>query len=291
MIRKLIKYEMKANLKFWLILVATILFFTILGILSTNLAIESTFLLDEISDFILDSKYYSFWFLFISTIITISSLVLFLCCIAVFMAVFAMLIILMLRFYRSMYTDQGYLTLTLPVKRSTVYYAKTLSNSLLYLTISLISGVGVIMILTCNRTGFTTIVELLNELFDYINFWLLPINFLSIVIGLFDLLLMLNFTITLLQFCITLGSTIVKKNKLLASIGVYYGCNFIISIARDPFAGTLFPRLILSIMGSEILSSITIFLSTISLGLFFVIIEVFLHFINVHFLEKHLNLA
>ena len=37
----------------------------------------------------------------------------------------------------------------------------------------------------------------------------------------------------LINFCMTIGATVAKKQKILASIGIYYGCNMIISFVQQ----------------------------------------------------------
>ena len=41
------------------------------------------------------------------------------------------------------------------------------------------------------------------------------------------------FSAVIIPLCITIGSTIAKKHKILASIGIYYGFSFITSIGSE----------------------------------------------------------
>ena len=134
-----------------------------------------------------------------------------------------------LRFYTNLFTDEGYLTFTLPAKRSTVLLAKTL-NAIIWIGLHnlILAAGGVFIFLVGIPTvdndilfGFTGAWELLKALYSMVVSsygWGIVIIAEVILLMIFNILA----SITILQFCFTLGSIIVKRGKLFAGIGVYY---------------------------------------------------------------------
>ena len=141
------------------------------------------------------------------------------------------------RFYKHLYTDEGYLTFTLPVSRKQILRSKTV-NALIWQGLLLaVSFVGVLFLLIIvppmenggfgiNPIVFTWLFgTALPEVWGAIGGWLIVFILLMIPLTVTSLLA----SISIIQFCITLGSVIVKKLKLLAAIGVYYVVNSIVS--------------------------------------------------------------
>lgn len=71
-----------------------------------------------------------------------------------------MLIFLGIRFYRSMYTDEGYLSHTLPVTANQLFLSKVLVSGAWYLFISIGIGISVLALLLSMMTGLFNIGEL-----------------------------------------------------------------------------------------------------------------------------------
>ena len=70
-----------------------------------------------------------------------------------------MLIFLGIRFYRSMYTDEGYLSHTLPVTTNQLFLSKVLVSGAWYLFISIGIGISVLALLLSMMTGLFNIGE------------------------------------------------------------------------------------------------------------------------------------
>ena len=141
------------------------------------------------------------------------------------------------RFFKHLYTDEGYLTFTLPVSRKHILRSKTL-NALIWMGILfIISFVGVLFMLLIvppmenGGFGINPIVytwffgTALPAAWKAIGGWLIVFILLMIPLSLLSILS----SISIIQFCITLGSVIVKKFKLLAAIGVYYVVTSVVS--------------------------------------------------------------
>ena len=78
-----------------------------------------------------------------------------------------MLIYLGIRFFRSMYTDEGYLSHTLPVTANQLLLSKVLVSGLWYLFISVGIGVSVLALILSMMMGVLNIGELSSELAQY----------------------------------------------------------------------------------------------------------------------------
>lgn len=78
-----------------------------------------------------------------------------------------MLIYLGTRFFRSMYTDEGYLSHTLPVTANQLFLSKVLVSGLWYLLISVGIGVSVLALILSMVMGVYNIGELSSELAQY----------------------------------------------------------------------------------------------------------------------------
>lgn len=78
-----------------------------------------------------------------------------------------MLIYLGIRFFRSMYTDEGYLSHTLPVTANQLFLSKVLVSGLWYLLISVGIGVSVLALILSMVMGVVNIGELSSELAQY----------------------------------------------------------------------------------------------------------------------------
>ena len=78
-----------------------------------------------------------------------------------------MLIFLGIRFYRSMYTDEGYLSHTLPVTANQLFLSKILVSGVWYLFISIGIGISVVALVVSLMTGLLNIGELSSVLTQY----------------------------------------------------------------------------------------------------------------------------
>lgn len=150
-------------------------------------------------------------------------------------------ILIFSRFYKNFFTDEGYLTFTLPVKRSQLLNSKLIVSTV-----------------TSTLTGFVIIVDIIvmfllsyyKNIFEK-DFWRVIVNEyilevfnfkeygIYIIIYLIEaVVLLILFTIftTLFMFsCITVASIIAKKAKVITAIGIYYVANSIFSFVLQMF--------------------------------------------------------
>jgi len=144
-------------------------------------------------------------------------------------------VLLAVRFYKNFFTDQGYLTFTLPVKLHSLINSKLLLVLIMEMLTGLVIIAGICILLTVgigaefNIIGliFDGLGELIGLIKDkgYLGWFILyavEVLMLSIVSSAFGVLFM--------GCCITFGSVIAKRAKVLAAILVYYGANSVFSM-------------------------------------------------------------
>ena len=135
-------------------------------------------------------------------------------------------ILLLYRFYKHKFSDEGYLTFTTPATTHQILLSSIL-NILIW------SGICTVVLVT----SFTLILSPL--LLDTDNFYLfldinnifnsLDIQSSDIFLSLFSILSSIVYTIILPLLSITIGSLIAKKHKLLCAFAVGYGINMAVS--------------------------------------------------------------
>ncbi len=215
MLRKLLKYDMKAISKLWWIGAVISLVASIIGAVLIRFFAYVTEIEDP--DF------------FLSLIAIIALIVSFFCIIAVFITFAFTMVLVFARFYKHFFTDEGYLTFTLPVKRSTLLFSKTV-NAVIWLSahfavivISLLLFALLVFSPTesnsfINFMIFKEIGAFFAQTWASIGAWLIV----YILEALLIVFVYLMFYVLLVYFCITFGSMLVKKAKLILSIVIYY---------------------------------------------------------------------
>ena len=285
MLKKLLKHEFKYVWRIWWILAIVMFSLAVSGGLTQGFVK----LAEENSSF--DSA------------ANLSSMLLTLCIFCMVGSVFGLFILILTRFYNHMFTDEGYLTFTLPVSRRDVLLSKTLNAAiwtvahsvLLVICIDLIS---ILSDLTTNgEIGASNLIILsIGELFEIgwntFSGWTIAYAIEIIVLAVIGLF----FAIGLLQLCITIAAIIAKKAKLLVAIGIYYLASVILSLVAQLIALS-FTALTASGL-STVLAGITDMQGYGLLALVLLIgiamlstFTLLIYFINRNILERKLNLA
>ena len=175
-----------------------------------------------------------------SLVIVALTMILIFCVLGLVLSTVYTTILVFLRFYKNLYTDEGYLTFTLPVKRTAIHLSKTVNALFWHTAHALLLILCVLMIALfapaaepgqffINPIVFREFGELMSMIWAEIGAW-------SILYAAEILLLIfiqIAFTIALIQFCITFASMLVKKAKLLLGIGIYYVVNAVISFVAQ----------------------------------------------------------
>ena len=223
MLRKLLKYDMKAVFRVWWILAVSVLGVSIAGSFVMRFLFEHE---DRMQDSALFMTGFSLFMVAAIFFIIASAIVTWL--------------LIYLRFYRNLFTDEGYLTFTLPVSRGTLFAAKT-ANAVIWSAMQmLLYGVCLLIFFLIapppekgegffNLFIFEGLADVVSDIWKEVGAWLLV----YIVEALLILLVLSVYSASLVHFCITVGSILAKKHKLLAAIGVYYAVTMVLNTATQ----------------------------------------------------------
>lgn len=284
MLGKILKYDFNYVRHYWWILAVSIAALSIIDSLVLRFVIG--FIDSDVMFFLV---FMGIMFLFVSIIAIFASLI------VTYLLVYA-------RFYKNFFTDEGYLTFTLPVGRSKLLLSKTL-NSLIWITFHLLLIIVCVLLfvtfgIPSANGGFvnTAVLEAIGNFFvsawETVGFWLIPC--IIALIAIIEAYLL--FSTSLVQLCITIGCIVAKKQKVLASIGIYYlvnmGVSFVTSILALGFGSTAVSGMSsmladssVYIRGASVLTALLIVLAII-LSLACVV-----YFMTLSRLERKLNLA
>lgn len=218
MLSKLLKYDFKSVFKYWWIAAVSSLALSILGGGCITLIG---------SDRELPSIVYG---------TAIFALVIIILSIAVFSVL--SLILILVRFYKNFFTDEGYLTFTLPVRRSQLLNSKLImstSSMIITFIICVVDILAMLLIGFADEIFTKEFFKSVSEVFDYLvsTFGYYLIIYIVEIIGL--MILSVIFSNLFLFACITFASIITRKAKVITAIGIYYGANCIIQFAMQIF--------------------------------------------------------
>lgn len=213
-------------------------------------------------------------------------------------AYFVLVIVFIIRrFYTHLYTDQGYLTFTLPVKRSHIFGAKLAMGWIYYTASQLVFAIGFFLFLLIgtaehgfiNTDIFTGIGDIFSSLWESLGGRLIVLGFELLV------LLCASNAMTLLFFytCITMASVLVKRMKLLLGIGIYYGLTNIFTFILQIFFILIINTDILmyiSMLEETQMKNVALLLVALVTLVVMTVSWVLFRF-NVHLMRKKLNLA
>lgn len=179
---------------------------------------------------------------------------LFFCVIGLALYAAGVSILLLYRFYKNKFTDEGYLTFTLPVKTTEIFWSSVV-NMLLWRLISVVVVAAVVFLVTLFGTASNSLIN--DEVFEVIGkmFRLLrELNWAELfaervfVVSFAEMLLMVLVTplysVLIPVCCITVGAVLAKKHKILAAFGIYYGVNAVSGILSSVLSA--WPLLIFS---------------------------------------------
>lgn len=205
MLKKLLKYDLRSVFRFWWIVALISVGMAVLGGFAQSILYNNDIprVINVIASIVVFFSYFCMMGLAVLT-----------------------QVLLFIRFYRNFFTDEGYLTFTLPVKRETLLNSKVLAGFIAMAAAAAVCALNFSIIFAIPqyevfRSGefFSGIKEGLREIPDHVVGPLLIMGIETLVLAALVLLLSVLF----LYCCITFGSMLVKKGKLFASIGMYYG--------------------------------------------------------------------
>lgn len=226
MLRKLLKYDIKSIWRVWWIMAIVVVAAEIIGAFSlrgyAGMSVLDTQALSNTEELMV-------------TITGIMSFVgLMLCIFVVFASFVVTEILVFIRYYKNFFSDEGYLTFTLPVNRRTHLLSKTI-NAMIWVAAEIgliILGLFIFLLIAptpeegfITLEGYRVLGEVMGMLWEEIGVWLV-----AYILGfIFAMLCTAFFEISLVFLCITVGSVIARRRKVLVGIGLYLGSNTILS--------------------------------------------------------------
>lgn len=168
-------------------------------------------------------------------VIPMLGMMLFFLCVALVVYAVGTYIFLLIRFYRNKFTDEGYLTFTLPVTSHQIFLSSA-ANLFIWQVISGLVVLAAISIAVLFGTATDGIINseslryfdftfsefaLMLGVEDYEGYWVL-----NLLRGLVSWLAATVMAMT----SVTLGAVAAKRHKLLAAIGIYYGLSVAVNV-------------------------------------------------------------
>ena len=216
MLKKLLKYDFLATFKIWWIAAVTSLGLSFLGGCAVTL-IRAPRDLPQVVD-------------------ASAGLMLFISIFSLFTFAILSEIIILVRFYKNFFTDEGYLTFTLPVKTGSLINSKLIMSVTVTLTTLIVLAVNVCVILgigffdvIVDKELFKYVAELIDEVVAKFGAYL----FIYILEAIVIFVLGVVFSLLLMFCCITLASIITKKGRVATAIAIYYGVNCVLSFVME----------------------------------------------------------
>lgn len=291
MFKKVLKYDMASVKRYWWLIAVAVLGIAVVGsLVFRGVSVHFDSEMNGSTDMLAD-------------LMAMAGIIfLFVCVIAVFSSVIVTPVMTNLRFYSNFFTDEGYLTFTLPISRKTLYLSKTV-NSIFWEfahMLLLLAGIAIVITLApVPESGVLLNFELweglgtvVSKLWNEFGAWL----FVYVSELLLIYLCASAMSVGLIQLCITIGSIIAKKHKLLASIGLYFAINMgtstvsqvIMSFASLFLSSGIF---VLLANASAGVRNGAIALAMLLYALIVSAVALILHFVSLGLLERKLNLA
>lgn len=145
------------------------------------------------------------------------------------------------RFFKNLFTDEGYLTFTLPVKRSTLLMSKTLNAFICGAISTLALTVCILVFITFGFEGekgaiinlqwISSIGQAVRTMWSEYGAWL-PVRVIEVLILIVSSSFLL---ISAIHFAISMGTTVAKKAKVLATVGFLYLVGLALSMISGSF--------------------------------------------------------
>ena len=292
MLRKLLKYDLKSVGRFWWIAMITMIGASFSAAVSYRLNVEITFkqaLQSGETNILISLALMALSLIFIISLVAMGACFLFVA------------ILIYVRYYKHLFTDEGYLTFTLPVSRRQIFFSK-LVNAGLWLVLSeivLFACIMVMLVIVMPTYGKGVIAtETLNNMikgfvksFESRGIWMIVQGILCVLSVVSSTML----SVGVVYFCITLGATVAKRAKIIVGIGTYYVIN-VVSRVLGTILGVVpmvwiivallqFSETNLHLFNGAMTVMLLIFFTAVSL------LAAFFHCLTLNILERKLNLA
>ena len=294
MFGRALKYDMKAVWKLWWVIAVSVGGLTLISSLVMRFVISTADKLEHASALLSLVWGAAVLFLFVSVVAICASGI-------------GTVILVLIRFYKNFFTDEGYLTFTLPISRAKLFLAKITNAMIWNLLHSVLLTLCLMLALLIappaekgeliNPVVYEGIGEFLKLIFTDIPFeavlWILLYTF-EVLIGLFVSSLI---SVCLFHMCITIGSIVAKKAKVIAGIGIYYGVNILFSTALSIIGNLLtlgllggFVEIISGIESTRAIMSIIAVIGLLVISML-VTVAVAIYFATLDMIKNKLNLT
>ena len=204
----------------------------------------------------------------------------------IFSASSLVILLAVIRYYKALFTDEGYLNMVLPVKPATMFNSKILSAIIW----SLISGATMVVALIVSFVvpiafyDVSILLDIAEALSILANYFAADVPEVGIiVINLINYVLYAFESVFVIITAITLGGVIIKKHKVLGAIGFY----FVITFLQESVLGifTFFTSLSLSTHGAAGAMAASVFNLVVT-----VLVMVAMYIINYYILNRKFNI-
>ena len=216
MLKKLLKYDFLSAFKVWWIAAVTSFGLSFLGGYAVTLIRSPRDLPD-----VVDSS---------------AGLMLFISIFSLFAFVTLSEIIILVRYYKNFFTDEGYLTFTLPVKTGNLINSKLIMGVVVTVSTLIVLAFNICIILGIgffdkifNKEFFKYVFEIIDAVISEFGVYLFVYILEAIVI----FILASAFSLLLMFCCIALASLITRKGRVATAIAIYYGVNCVLSFVME----------------------------------------------------------
>ncbi len=149
----------------------------------------------------------------------------------VWAGVVGLFIVNIVRFYRTMFTDEGYLTLTLPVSTAALVMAKYLVGFVIMaagtaLAIILYSMMLAPLTSDYGLSASTTILAMLSGSFGFFDDQAPA----AVAAGAVNAIVGIGYQLGLAYLALTMGAWLAKRHKVAAAVGIYLGISWLLSL-------------------------------------------------------------
>lgn len=183
---------------------------------------------------------------------SLSTLFQVLCVMAIFVCFNGLFIYIIYRFYQSIYTDEGYLTLTLPVKSTQIVFSKLVTAIIWRIITYIVTVFDLFLVLRKDNRDYS-LVQLKDDIFRNIHETALGMDVsYGLLITQIIILILLTFSTQFLlgYASITVGSSTIPKHKVLGTILfflIFWVVMFILGLLQFYFLSGYLPEKIESI--------------------------------------------
>lgn len=209
MLKKLLSYDLKSVFKYWWFgaLTTFVLSFVGAGCIAVNVSPKD----------LPDSAYA---FATIGIILVVLSFTAF---------VVMTTLLVYIRFYKHLFSDEGYLTFTLPVKRNDLLTSKLITGSVATLSTVLVTFINTVIFLSPVLKEDLFYIGWEKDFQEAVQAIVSEVGIFNITMDILELFIIFILSIILVTIftylCITVGSIVSKKAKLATAIGLYYAAS------------------------------------------------------------------